>query len=277
MEMAGTFAAIFSAASQAVVHMIWKSAGDKLVIRALIGVIAMVVMAPFVFFVKLPTIDLWGWIAISVMLHLIYQLVLIEAYKALDFSVAYPLARGIAPIATALLGVALLGDRLNLFEMFGIIGVSAGLATISFGARPHRNGLIAAIAAGLLTTAYSLVDAQGIRLAEHAITFIAWFFVLDGIGILVISTVKRGKVLPQLMKAEGLRAIAGGGISIIGYSGALIALRLIAVGAATALRETSVVFAALLARIFLNEKIPTQRLAGIAMIVSGSVLIALKY
>ena len=144
------------------------------------------------------------------------------------------------------------------------------------GALPHRNGLIAAIVAGLLTTTYTIVDAQGVRAADHAITFIAWFFVLDGVGILAISAVRRGRKLPGLMKSEGMRALYGGAISLVGYASALLAFRLISVGAAAALRETSVAFATLLARFTLKETIPRRRIIGILLIISGAILIGLN-
>lgn len=255
--------------------MVWKSAGDKLVIRAIIGSVETLVMLPIALFVALPTETVWLWLLLSVCIHLIYQLVLIEAYKALDFSVAYPLARGIAPVATAILGIALLGDRLGPAALSGIVCVSAGLITISLGARPHRSGLFAALVAGLLTTAYSLVDAQGMRSAASMWTFVTWFFILDGIGILIITVARRGRRLPHLMQAEGKRALVGSAISLGGYTGALVAFRLISVGAASALRETSVAFATLFARVFLHEQIPLRRLIGVAMIVVGSVVIAL--
>lgn len=274
-EEVGVAVAVLSAASQAAVHMVWKSAGDKLVIRAIIGSVESLVMLPFALYVALPTQALWIWLAVSVCIHLIYQLVLIEAYKSLDFSVAYPLARGMAPIATAVLGIALLGDRVGPAALLGIVCVSAGLITISLGARPHRSGLLAALVAGLLTTAYSLVDAQGMRLAANMWTFVVWFFVLDGVGILIIAIGMRGRRLPGLMQAEGKRALVGSAISLGGYTAALVAFRLISVGAATALRETSVAFATLFAKLFLGERIPYRRYLGVTLIVIGSGLIAL--
>ncbi len=273
-EFGVSLALLLSAASQASVHMIWKAAGDKLVIRSIIGLIEAVIMIPLIVFVPWPSGVVWGWLFLSVVVHLIYQLVLIEAYKSLDFSVAYPLARGVAPIATAMLGAVFLGDHLGPLAITGIVAVSAGLITVSLGAKPHRNVLIAAIIAGLLTTAYSVIDAQGIRSASNAFTFIVWFFAIDGLVILSITVFRRGRLLPELMKAEGYRGLIGGGISLFGYTAALGAFRLISIGAATALRETSVVFASLLARFFLKETIPLKRYAGIFLIIVGSTVLA---
>jgi drug/metabolite transporter (DMT)-like permease len=272
----GVGAAVLSAASQASVHMIWKSAGDKLVVRAIIGAIGTVVMLPVIFFVQLPTATVWIWLIASMIVHLFYQLILIEAYRKLDFSVAYPLARGVAPIATALLGVGLLNDDLSAMAFLGIFVISAGLIVLASKARPNRSGLIAAILAGLLTTCYTLIDASGIREADEIITFVAWFFVLDGVGMFMIATIRRGRALPKLMLQEGKPALAGSVISLLGYASALTSFRWISAGAASALRETSVVFAAILGRLFLKEVLDRSRIAGVGLIVGGAAILTLN-
>ena len=176
----GLLAALISAGLQASVHGVWKAAGDKLVIRAIIGCVEAVLVLPLLWFVPLPSAQLWGWLLLSVAIHLVYQLILIEAYRNLDFSVAYPLARGMAPVAAAILGVAFLGDRLPHGALVGILLVTSGLVLLTFGVKLRWVGLLSALSAGLLTSVYSVIDAQGARLATNLSTFIVWFFTLEG-------------------------------------------------------------------------------------------------
>ena len=269
-------AALISAALQASVHGVWKAAGDKLVIRAVIGCVEAVLVLPFLCFLPLPSVELWGWLILSVSVHLVYQIILIEAYNNLDFSVAYPLARGMAPVAAALLGVAFLGDSLSPGSLIGILLVTCGLVILTLGVRLRWVGLLSALSAGLLTSIYSVIDAQGARLAVNVSTFIVWFFLLEGAGILLIAFWRRGPMLPARMRAEGVRGLVGGGLSAIGYASALAAFRLAPVGAVSALRETSVVFATLFAVLVLKERPPIKRFSGIAVIICGALLIALS-
>ena len=255
--------------------MLWKAGSDKLAIRALIGVVEALVMLPVVFFVAFPTPTVWLWICASISVHAVYQLTLIEAYKALDFSIAYPMARGVAPVATAIAGIFLLDDVVRPIAMAGIIIVSIGLLAVSRGGSPSRSGLVAAAAAGVLTMTYTLVDAQGVRLAESSFTFIAWYFVVEGVVMMSIASAFRRNQLPRALWREGRRGVLGGLISVFGYTCALLAFRFLSIGAASALRETSVVFASLFARVFLREHVDRKRLMGISAIVIGCLLITL--
>ena len=271
---AGVAVALLSAVSQAVVHMLWKSGGDKLAVRALIGAVEAIVVLPLVFFVAWPTATVWAWLGASIAIHVIYQFTLIHAYDKLDFSLAYPLARGVAPIATAVAGIVLIGDTIGPLALIGIVTVSAGLLIVSLGGRPHREGLVAAATAGLLTTAYSLVDAQGVRTADSAWTFIVWYFVAEGVVMMsLVALIRKRALLPALL-SEGRRGVTGGVVSVAGYSCALLAFRFVSVGVASALRETSVVFATVFAKVFLQESVERRRWLGVCAIVCGAVLIA---
>ncbi len=106
----GVAAALFSALTQAIAHAVLKAGRDKLMVRGLIAATCAVAVLPFAFVVRPPEGWLWGWLALSSALHVGYQLVLIRAYETDDFSVAYPLARGVAPVATTVLGALFLAQ-----------------------------------------------------------------------------------------------------------------------------------------------------------------------
>ena len=270
--------ALFAAVATALPHFLWKAAGDRLVVRAVIGGTYSAIMWPVALAIGLPPADLWPWLAASAALHLTYQMTLVYAYDRIDFSLAFPVARGLAPLGTAVLGVALLGDRLAPLALLGIALVSVGLLVLSrsragAGGTVGRAGLISALAAGLLVTAYSLVDAGGVRADNTRWTFIAWMFALDGIGMVVIAGVlRRGELCASLAKVwRG--GVMSGLFALLGYGAILLAYDLIPVGVASALREMSVVFAALLGAVFLRERVRGRRAWGIAMGLAGSLLI----
>jgi drug/metabolite transporter (DMT)-like permease len=269
----GILLALLSAVTTASAHALLKAGKDKLAVRALIGAVGTIALAPVCFFVPLPTSEMLPWLATASLLHTVYQLVLIRAYEASDFGVAYPIARGIAPVGTALLGMLLLGDEVTAGGLVGIGLVSGGILLIAAGRSMAAVGLTAAVIAGLLTTAYTIVDAHAIRLAPVAWTFVAWFFLLDGLIMFpIFAFVRRGQVAP-LVRAEGRQGVVAGLVSLVGFGATLFALRLAPTGIVSALRETSVVFATLIAAFVLHEHIDRRRAAAAAVIVIGAIVI----
>jgi drug/metabolite transporter (DMT)-like permease len=269
----GVLLALLSAVTTASAHALLKAGKDKLAIRALIGAVGTIALAPVCIFVPPPTSEMLPWLATASLLHAVYQLVLIRAYEASDFAVAYPIARGIAPVGTALLGMLLLGDEVTAGGLAGIGLVSGGVLLIAAGRSMAIAGLIAAMIAGLLTTAYTIVDAHAIRLAPVALTFVAWFFLLDGLIMVSIFAIVRRRRVASLVRAEGRRGVLAGLVSLVGFGATLFALRLAPTGIVSALRETSVVFAALIAAFVLREHVDRRRVVAAAVIVLGAIVI----
>ena len=178
-----------------------------------------------------------------------------------------------APIATAIFGMALLGDQITAGAIIGVGLVSAGILMIAVGRTIAAGGLIAAVAAGLLTTTYTIVDAHAIRIAPFAMTFVAWFFLLDGLIMFPIFVIlRRGRII-SLLRSEGRQGLMAGVTSIVSFGSALIALRLAPTGIVSALRETSVVFGMLIAAFVLREGVDRRRAGAAIVIAMGAVLI----
>ncbi len=272
----GVMAALASALLQAIAHALLKSGRDKLAVRGAIGLTSAVLLLPVVLFVVAPpSPKLWPWLVLSNVVHAVYQLILIEAYKNEDFVVAYPVARGVAPLATLLLGVLLLGEGVSLATCIGAALITCGLLAMATTGSPRRRGLIAALCAGLFTTGYTLIDAHAVRLADDAWTFIAWFFIGDGIVMMAILWAVRRGDTARLLRAEGLRGVAAGFASVATYSAALFALSVIPAGAASALRETSVIFGLVIGGRWLRERLgPVRSLCAMA-VTAGAVLVAI--
>lgn len=256
--------------------MLLKAGSDRLAVRTLIGLTCLAFALPLCLSVApFPPRSLWPWLLTANGLHTFYQLVLVRSYDANDFSTAFPVARGVAPLGTAILGVALLGDRPSQALFAGAALVSLGIFWIVAARRVARAALIAAITTGLLTTAYTLIDAKAIRMAPDALGFVAWFFALDGLFILAVFLLIRGRAGLVSLGAE-LRPGALAGVATLAcFGSALWALRLAPVGAVAGLRETSILFALLFARFALGERIGVAGAVGGASIALGAVLILL--
>lgn len=269
----GISLALISSVATASAHALLKAGKDKLAVRALIGSVGTIVLLPACFFVPLPSYAMLPWLVTACILHTTYQLVLIRAYQSTDFAVAYPIARGIGPIATTLLGVALLGDEITKAALFGIGLISAGIVLIALRRSMVRAGLIAAMIAGGLTTAYTIVDAHAIRIAPVAMTFVAWFFLLDGLIMFPIFAIARRGRVSALLRSEGRQGVMAGVTSILGFGAVLLALRLAPTGIVSAPRETSVVFGMVIAAFLLREHVDRRHVAAATVVVTGAIVI----
>lgn len=271
----GAALALGAAATTALAHGLIKSGGDTLATRAAVGLTQSVLAVPLVLIVGWPDAALWPWLALSIATHVVYQLVLNHAYQTADFSVAFPLARGVAPLATAMLGIVLLSDSPGLLALTGILAISLGLALIAFRSGMTGQALVAAATAGLLTSIYTLIDAQGVRSGADPLHFIAWFFLLEGPALLPIYLGLRRRAALPLLLANARRGMIAGVATVIGFGAALWALALTSAGAVSALRETSVILALAFGALVLKERLSPQRILGGVVVAGGAVLIVL--
>ena len=262
--------AAFSALITAFAHATLKAGGDKLAVQAWIRLMGLSIGLPIAILVGLPPQHLWPWLIAAAAVHAIYQFVLSWSYNVSDFSAAYPVARGIAPILTAILGIAVLGDQLSAGVALSIFTVSIGILILASGRSISRTGFMAAVATGALTTAYSVVDAKGMRLSPDLYTFIAWFFVLDGLSMPVVFVVARREKAVALFLENARAGRAAGLLAPLSFVPALYAFRLAPVGAVAAIRETSVLIGLLVAAYVLKERIDRRRVGGASLIMIGA-------
>jgi drug/metabolite transporter (DMT)-like permease len=258
-----------SGAAHAVVNAILKSGGDKLSSRALIDGFSAVIVAPALFIVPLP-VHAWGWLAGSLGTHLVYLICLVRAFEAADMSVAYPIARGVAPALTATLAVVIFHEAINPVVVAGVALVSVGVLTVGLGRNISPKGVAWAAACGATVALYTVLDAQGVRAAPSAPSYIAWIFLADGLGIGGLFAIWRGPTFLLTARAQWRPGLIAGALSIVTYGLALWAFRLGATPRLAALRETSILFGVAIAVVFLKEKVTAPRLAGVAAIAAGA-------
>lgn len=257
----------------ALAHGLIKAGDDKLAVRAVIGFTALVLMIGPAAATGLPQPAIVPWLMGSITLHLAYQLFLVRSYSLTDFSLAFPVARGIAPVATTLTALLLFGDTISASSASGIAAISLGILSLGWRSGMSAHGLLAAIVTGLLTAAYTLVDAGGVRAARDAIHFIAWFFVLEGVGILLIFAALRRKHAWALAVSHANGGIAAGLISVAGFGATLWALRLAPIGVVAGLRETSVAIGVLIAALWLGEPVGRRKIVAAGLITLGAIVV----
>ena len=261
----------------ALLHAAWnalvKSSDDKLLDVTVIGLGAAacaIVVAPWVAF---PARESWPWMAASAAVHILYFLCVAGAYRWGELSYSYPLMRGGGPMLVALAGFAAFGEVLPPMETLGVALICAGILAFASGRHDHRATLYA-LANAVVIAAYTLIDAQGARASGAPVGYTLWFFVLSGLAIGAVVLAMRGRALPDYLRRNWARATLGGGLSAVSYAVALWAMTLAPVALVAVLRETSVIFGAVIAALFLNEKMTRRRLAATGAVMAG--LIALR-
>jgi drug/metabolite transporter (DMT)-like permease len=213
--------------------------------------------------------------AASAALHVGYLALLARAYQGGEVSVVYPVSRGTAPVLVLVFGAVVLGEQASAAQVAGVVAVSAGVFAVGgrsrepVGDRHPRRDLLFGLAIALTIAAYTLVDAEGVDRAQAP----AYLFLLLAPSAVVYATALalRGRDLRAELRP---RAFVTGAFVVGAYGSVLAALRLADAAPVAAVRESSVVIAALLAAAFLGERVDGRRLAGAVLVVAGVAAIA---
>jgi len=248
---------------------------------ALVAGASGLIAVPFVFLTGLPNAAAWPYIIASVIIHIGYYLALAEAYRSGDLGQVYPIARGSAPLMTATLATLWLGEALGLYGWAGVIVLAGGillLATKGQRARQRVDGRAVgfALLTSLTITAYTLVDGLGARLAGSAAAYTAWLFLISGAVMAVYGCLRVGPRLARDLAAHWPLALAGAALSTAAYAIAIWAMTVAPIALVAALRETSVLFAALFATLLLREPVVLMRVVAAVLVLGGMILVRLR-
>jgi drug/metabolite transporter (DMT)-like permease len=262
----------------AVTHATWNAIAhgikDQTLAFALIGVGGIVVAVPLVIVAAMPRPACWPYLLGSVAIHVFYNLLLMQCYRLGEFGQVYPLARGISPLVVTVLAAVFVHEHLAFLQLAGVVVVSAGLAFLVFGGgRPGRAAFLAAVGTGLTIAAYTTVDGVGVRLSASSLGYIGWLMVLESLCVPMFALVRRRDVVlkqPPRILASGLFA---GALSVLAYGLVLWAQTRGALAPIAALRETSVIFGAVIGTLFFREPFGRTRIAATVVVVAGIVLL----
>jgi len=265
---------LVAAAMHAGWNAIAKTGSDPFISISLIGIFGGFATMTLLPFVPAPPRELWPWIVASALVHTGYKLFLIQAYKAGDLSQVYPLARGTAPLIVTIVSILYLNETLGSFQIFGVIVLVSGIwlmgvrgsATLG---RLDGRAVFFAIATSMFIATYTIIDGLAGRIAPTVLTFLVYMSSIDGILMAVVFISVRG--------TSGLRQIApfwrqgliGGIMSNTAFALSIWAMKSAPIALVAALRETSIIFAVLIARVVLKEKMTGWRIAAALLIATG--------
>jgi drug/metabolite transporter (DMT)-like permease len=228
-------------------------------------------------FVPRPAAEAWPFVAGAALLHTGYKLFLIRAYAHGELSQVYPLARGTAPLLVALAGALLFGERLGPVATLAILAIGVGVVMMAGGgvARTPWRAVAYALGTAGFTAAYTLADAAGARIAGTATGFAMWMFAADGVAMAGYALATRGPAVLATLRPALSHGLLAGALSLGSYWIVIWAFTQAPVAMVAALRETSVLFAVLIAALVLKERVGAQRWAAALLIAGGVVAMRL--
>jgi len=272
-------AIIAAAAMHATWNAVLKIRLDPFLALALIAGACTVLALPVALMLGPPPAHAWLWIAASISVHIVYYLTLTSAYRIADMGLVYPLARGGSPLITTLLSLLLLGEPIDGQGVLGVAVLAAGVLTIALqprGTGLDKRALILSGACAVSIAIYSVIDGLGARSTGNAHLYAAWLFVMEGPVVVTVALLRHGRENVAKMKSFLGPGLLGGAMALGGYWITIWAMTQAPIGLVTAVRESSVMFAALLGIFILREPVCVRRLLGAALIVAGLALIKLQ-
>ncbi len=269
----------------ALLHASWnalvKSGGDKSLDTALVHFLGAVIALPVLIASGLPPPTAFPYIAASLVIHIGYYIALVGAYRHGELGLTYPIMRGAAPLLVALGSAAVVGEAPTAMAWAGIVAITFGVALVGL-AHPgetlhHGKAVGFALANAVIIALYTFVDGSGVRATvasgHEVAAYVMLLFVLDGLPYPAMVWVRRGREGRRAIVTYAARrwpvAALGGAASIGSYAIALWAMTRAPVASVAALRETSVLFAAVLGTVLLGERFGVQRAVGTVVIVAG--------
>lgn len=261
--------------SAAALHAIWnallRSGEDRLWSVTVMSFATTAAAVPAAIVLPTPLPSCWSYIAISAVLQVGYSILLALAYRHGELGQVYPIIRGSVPLLVTLAGFVLASQRLNGLGLLGIVLVSAGILGLASGkARVSTKTSLLALGTALFVASYVTADGLGVRLAGNAQSYTAWIFLAYGALMPLAFLVLRHRLTGHLRDRETAKALVGGVISLVSYGAILAALSLGKLGPVSALRETSVVFSAVLGRMVLGEFLTRRRIIACTIVAIGA-------
>lgn len=268
----------------ALLHASWNAMlhgnGDRLLSMTWMSIAIAAVSTVVILLAPWPARAAWPYIVTSGLVHIVYNVTLVRSYRRNDLAQAYPIARGSSPLLVTLGAALFAHEAISPLHAFGIAMISGGIIAIALERRHvSRAGALAALTTGVTIALYTVIDGIGVRLSGgEALAYTAWMFLFYWLmPVLFIAT--RGfaalwapvRVAPMAIGSS----LAGGLVSIAAYGIVIWALQSGAMGSVSALRETSVVFAVLIGRMFLRETVSGRRWLACVIVAGGAVCLGL--
>ena len=266
----------------AILHASWnailRSSADRLLAVTVMSFVTTAVVIPVVLFFLLLLAASWLNLCLSSLLQVGYSVFLVIAYRHAELGQVYPIVRGCVPLLVTLGAALFAHERLGIESLAGIVLVSLGIMSLALGKRgANAASVAAALATGFIIASYTVTDGVGARLAGSPYAYSTWLFLLYGIFMPLTFLAMGRRIAIELRSPEFLKALAAGIVQLLTYGVVIWAFTLSPIGPVSALRETSIVFAAVIGRIFLGESFTIRRLVACIAISIGAICLGYRF
>jgi len=263
----------------AILHASWnaflRTGADRLWTVTVMSFSSTALAVPLAIINGFPATSAWLYVALSACLQVGYSVFLVAAYRYGELGQVYPIVRGSVPLLVTLGGFVLAGQQLTVLETVGVGLVGGGIVGLSLGrGRAATTSILYALATGAIIAAYATVDAIGVRAAGNVGAYTAWVLLAYGALLPATFVACRGRLAVDPRAPETWKALGGGLFALLAYGVVVAAFALGPAGPITAIRETSVVFAAFIGRLFLGETLTPRRVGACAVVALGAICLA---
>ena len=264
----------------ALLHATWNAMAhavpDRLIAFALIGTAYLIAGGAMAAATPLPAAGSWVYLIASVLLHVLYNLLLMRSFMLGEFGQVYPLARGTAVAVVAVLATVAIGEAMPPVRLVGMILVCVGLAALvaPLGRTAHAElpAVVAALGTGVMIAGYTTVDGVGVRGSGSVLGYTGWLFLLQGAALPILAYARRGRGLARQARPYLLVGLAGGVLSLTAYGLVLWAQTRAPLAPVAALRETSSLMGAIIAAVVFKESFGRRRILAAVVVTIGVVL-----
>jgi len=265
---------LFAALCHASWSAIIKYSQNPLAVMAFTSIIEIIVFLPLVFFVPLPSKEIWYYIIATTILHGLYRFNVIYSYKFGDLSFVYPISRGGSCLLIGLFSLIFLSNQLSALGVFGILIICFGLFFIAYSKniRFNKQAFFLAVMTSILITTYTLVDGIGIRKTDNGLSYIAWMLLLNGIPVLSYALITN-KGLRAKNTYSLMQGLCAGTLAILSYGLVVWAMQYIEIAYVSSVREFSIVIATLISYFILKEYHSNTRILPSIIIVIGTTIV----
>ncbi len=275
-----TLLVLLAAALHAGWNALIKISGDRIAVMAVVTLSGSFLSLLALPFVGTPDPASWPLLALTILIHTGYHFFLPIAYDHGDLGQVYPIARGTAPILVTVGAFLFAGEQVGHVALIGILCLSVGVMALTFdGGKLHRinpKAIFWALASGVCIASYTIVDGLGARQAGAVLGFAVWLTIGDGLLTFLIALLWKRREMVAVVKSDALTGLVGGAMQVGAYWIIVYALAVAPMGMVSGLRETSVLFAALISTFLLKEGFGVWRFVSASLVTFGLVLSRIK-
>jgi drug/metabolite transporter (DMT)-like permease len=266
---------LLAAALHATWNALLKTAADRMItlgffafVNGVVGLVLLMLFDP-------PYSASWGFIALSMAVKYAYYVLIYFAYRVGDLSLVYPLARGSAPLLVAVGAAVFAGEYLSVPAQVGVLIACLGISSLAVGSLGKLQDdplpIVLALGTGLMIAIYTICDGLGVRASGSVFGFLGWMYVLELPVVLAVVWLRRKDVVVAI-GSHWRYGLLAGLCGVTGYSLVVYATLFVPLSIVSALRETSVIMAALIGTVLLGERPWQDRVAASSLVAGGVAL-----